>query len=94
VIVDQPNGDRQIGGKLTMIASPDLRPTPLTPEEYLAWEAKQEICHEYIDGEILAMTGSSIPHDDLVINLLGVLLPHIKSRVSIFPKFPMYCLFT
>jgi Uma2 family endonuclease len=63
-----------------MIASPHPKPTPLTPEEYLAWEAKQEIRHEYIDGEILAMTGSSIPHNDLVINLLGVLLPHIKNR--------------
>lgn len=80
MIVDQPNGDRHIDGKLTMIALSRSQPTPLTPEEYLAWEAKQKIRHEYVDGEVLAMTGGSIPHNDLAINLLTILRPHIKHR--------------
>ena len=33
----------------------------MTAEEYLEWEAKQELRHEYIDGEILAMTGGTLP---------------------------------
>ncbi|NES93123.1 MAG: Uma2 family endonuclease, partial [Okeania sp. SIO2B9] len=28
----------------------------MTREEYLEWEAKQEFRHEYVDGEVLAMT--------------------------------------
>jgi Uma2 family endonuclease len=27
-----------------------------TPEEYFAWEEQQQICHEYINGEIFAAT--------------------------------------
>ncbi|WP_339384203.1 hypothetical protein [Microcoleus sp. LEGE 07076] len=38
----------------------------MTAEEYLEWQAKQELRHEYIDGEILAMTGGSLPHIDLL----------------------------
>jgi len=39
-----------------MIAEPQYT-QKMTAEEYLEWEAKQELRHEYIDGEILAMTG-------------------------------------
>ncbi|NEN92442.1 MAG: Uma2 family endonuclease, partial [Okeania sp. SIO3H1] len=44
-----------------MIAQPQ-NSQKMTAEEYLEWEAKQEFRHEYIDGEILAMTGASLPH--------------------------------
>ena len=48
-----------------MIAQPQY-PERMTPEEYLEWEATQECRHEYIDGEIIAMTGGSLPHNDTV----------------------------
>ncbi len=52
----------------------------ITPEEYLEGEAQQEFRHEYVGGEILAMTGSSIPHNDITINFLIALRSHIRQR--------------
>ncbi len=36
--------------------------THLTPEEYLAWERKADTKHEYLRGEIIAMSGASRAH--------------------------------
>jgi len=55
-------------------------PQKMTPEEYLAWEDQQEFRHEYIDGEILAMTGSTLPHNDIALNFYRALYPHLRSR--------------
>jgi Uma2 family endonuclease len=52
----------------------------MTGEEYLEWEANQEIRHEYIDGEIYAMTGGSVPHNDIALNLYRALYPHLRQR--------------
>ena len=41
----------------------------LTVEQYLALEAESEIRHEYIDGEIFPMTGGTLNHDDITMNL-------------------------
>ncbi|MFB2881967.1 Uma2 family endonuclease [Floridanema aerugineum] len=40
-------------------------------EQYLEWESQQEIRHEYVDGEILAMTGGTIPHNDITLFFIG-----------------------
>ncbi len=45
----------------------------LTPDEFLAWEEQQEGRHEYIDGEIHAMTGASLSHAKIVFNLAKLL---------------------
>ncbi len=64
-----------------MIASPQFSTSPvMTAEEYLAWEAEQELRYEYDNGEITAMTGGTLPHNDLAINLLRALYPHVKAR--------------
>ncbi|WP_293136480.1 Uma2 family endonuclease [Okeania sp. SIO3I5] len=53
----------------------------MTPEEYLEWEAKQEFRHEYVDGEILAMTGGSIPHNNIIaLNFYRSLYPHLCQK--------------
>ncbi|MEB3341495.1 Uma2 family endonuclease [Okeania sp.] len=52
----------------------------MSQEEYLEWEAKQEFRHEYIDGEIIAMTGSSIPHNKIAINFCIALMPHLRQK--------------
>jgi len=52
----------------------------MTPEEYLEWEAQQEFRYEYIDGEILAMTGGSIPHTKIYLNFYRALYPHLSQR--------------
>jgi Uma2 family endonuclease len=41
----------------------------LTVEQYLALEAESEIRHEYIDGEIFPMTGGTLNHDEITMNL-------------------------
>ena len=62
-----------------MIAIPQA-PQKMTVEEYLEWEAQQEIRHEYVNGEVFAMTGSTIPHNDLALNFYTALRPHLRSR--------------
>jgi Uma2 family endonuclease len=52
----------------------------MTAEEYLEWEAKQEFRHEYVDGEIVAMTGGSIPHNTIALNFYRALYPHLRQR--------------
>ena len=39
-----------------------------TPSEYLEWEEKQEFRHEYIDGEVYAMTGGTVNHGRIAAN--------------------------
>ena len=62
-----------------MISIPQA-PQKMTVEEYLEWEDKQEIRHEYVNGEVFAMTGSTIPHNDLALNFYTALRPHLPSR--------------
>ena len=52
----------------------------MTPEEYLEWEQHQEERHEYLDGEIIAMTGGSLSHNDIALNLYTALRPHVRAR--------------
>ena len=52
----------------------------MTAEEYLKWEATQEMRHEYVDGDIVAMTGGSIPHTKIYLNLYRSLYPHLGHR--------------
>jgi Uma2 family endonuclease len=47
--------------------------TSITPEEYLEFERRAEVKHEYRDGEIVEMPGSSYAHDCLAANLIGLL---------------------
>lgn len=54
-------------------------PPKMTVEEYLEWEAQQEIRHEYVNGEVFAMTGSTIPHNDIALNFYTALRPHLRS---------------
>lgn len=61
-----------------MIAIPD--PKYMTPEQYLEWEEQQEIKHEYLDGEVYAMTGGTLPHNDIAGNLFTLLKAHVKGR--------------
>jgi len=54
-----------------MIANP--QPRGLTPDEYLAWERQQPTKHEYIDGEVYAMTGGTLAHNAIAVNLVSAL---------------------
>jgi Uma2 family endonuclease len=62
-----------------MIAQPQYS-QKMTTSEYLQWESTQEIRYEYINGEIYAMTGRSIPHTKIYLNLYRMLYPHVNQR--------------
>lgn len=55
-----------------------------TLEDYLALEAQGEQKHEFWDGEIIAMTGASLVHNDLQVALIALLKNALKPpcRVS------------
>jgi Uma2 family endonuclease len=61
-----------------MIASP--QPPKMSVEDYFDWEPQQEMRHEYAEGEVLAMTGGTIPHNDIALNLYSAIRPHLRSQ--------------
>lgn len=61
-----------------MLATPKL--PHLTPQQYLDWEQQQPVKHEYINGEIYAMTGGTIFHNDIAINLTSALKSHLRGK--------------
>lgn len=60
-----------------MVAQP--QPT-LTPAGYLDWEAQQPLRYEFVDGQIVAMTGGTIPHNQIAVNLVALLRPHLRGQ--------------
>ncbi|MFP4007083.1 MAG: Uma2 family endonuclease [Spirulinaceae cyanobacterium] len=64
-----------------MIATPEQH--PWTPEEYLAWEVQQELRYEYLDGEVFAMTGGSLPHGDIALNIATRLRELLRGRCNL-----------
>jgi Uma2 family endonuclease len=61
-----------------MIAHP--QPQLMTPQEYLEWEEQQPIKYEYINGQVFAMTGGTIPHNDGALNLASALKNHLRGK--------------
>lgn len=51
-----------------------------TPQEYLEIDRKSEFKSEYIDGQIVAMTGASREHNLIVTNLVRELSAQLKGR--------------
>lgn len=68
--------------------------TYLTPEEYIALERKalpdsEIVKSEYINGEIIAMSGASFAHNLITNNISGELRTRLKGRGVLFS--PMTC---
>ncbi|MEB3340994.1 Uma2 family endonuclease [Okeania sp.] len=61
-----------------MVAVP--KPYQMTPQEYLEWEEKQPIKYEYMNGQVFAMTGGTIPHNDISLNLAAALKNHLRGK--------------
>jgi Uma2 family endonuclease len=57
-----------------------VHPQSMTVTEYLAWEAEQPLRHEYIDGEVYAMTGGTLPHNDIALNLYSLVRSHLRGK--------------
>jgi Uma2 family endonuclease len=45
---------------------------------YLAWEAEQVERHEWVDGEVFAMTGARDAHNRIALNIASGLLGHLR----------------
>jgi Uma2 family endonuclease len=59
----------------------------MSPQEYLEWERKQEIRHEYAEGFIITMQGASMKHEGIVTNLIGNIHPFLKGNpCKVFPS--------
>ena len=54
--------------------------TKLTVEDYLKFERKSEIKHEFFDGEIFAMSGAKRNHNKISTNLNGLVWQHLKGK--------------
>ena len=61
-----------------MVAVP--KPDQMTPQEYLDWEEKQPIKYEYMNGRVFAMTGGTLPHNDIALNLATALKIHLRGK--------------
>ena len=53
--------------------------TYLTPEEYLAFERKATTKHEYLSGEIVAMSGASFAHNFITGDIFGELRSQLRN---------------
>lgn len=51
-----------------------------TPEEYFIWEEKQLEKHEYIDGQIYAMSGGSKNHSLISVKFITLFSNHLESK--------------
>ncbi|MGD1904903.1 MAG: Uma2 family endonuclease [Leptolyngbyaceae cyanobacterium] len=61
-----------------MIATP--QPQKMTVATYLDWEPHQELRYEFVNGDVFAMTGGSLPHNDIAINVLTALRAQVRAQ--------------
>ena len=61
-----------------MVAVP--KPDKMSPQEYLDWEEKQPIKYEYMNGRVFAMTGGTIPHNEIALNLATALKIYLRGK--------------
>lgn len=52
--------------------------TPFTVADYLAWEATQDQRSEFIDGEVFAMAGGTLAHNNATLATGATLRQHLK----------------
>lgn len=52
--------------------------TPFTAADYLAWEATQDQRSEFIDGEVFAMAGGTLAHNNATLATGATLRQHLK----------------
>ncbi len=59
-----------------MIASPNA--VQLAPHDYLDWEEQQSVKYEYLNGEAYAMTGGTLIHNAIAVNIVSALRTHLR----------------
>lgn len=67
-----------------MVSASDQSPK-LTPAEYFAWEEQQLCRHEYINGEVYAMSGGTQNHSRMALKCAALLENHLpEGRCRVF----------
>lgn len=56
-----------------------LSNTPVTADDYLAWEVIQDTRSEFIDGQVCAMSGGTLAHNAATGAVFATLRQHLKS---------------
>jgi len=52
---------------------------PLSEEDYVRLEAQSPIRHEYVNGEIFAMTGGTLRHNTIALNAASLFRAHLRT---------------
>ena len=52
--------------------------TKLSEEDYLTLEARSPVRHEYVAGDVYAMTGASLRHNVIALNIAALLRAHLR----------------
>lgn len=52
----------------------------ISPDEYLTHERTSDVRHEYVDGEVFAMVGSSLRHNEIAGNIFATLRLSARDR--------------
>jgi Uma2 family endonuclease len=63
-----------------MSIAPKEEYTTFTFKDYLEWESKNEIKHEYFAGEVFPMAGASDAHDLVCVNILSAIHQHLRGK--------------
>ena len=63
-----------------MLADQTKQSHRYTVEEYLALEERSEVRHEFYNGEIYAMAGTTTAHNLLIDNVKDILKPQVRPR--------------
>lgn len=58
----------------------DAQPQQMTPQEYLEWEEQELFKYEYVNGEVYATTGETLPHNDIAVNITTALKAHLRGK--------------
>jgi Uma2 family endonuclease len=54
------------------------RHLPVSVDDYLAQEEYSSVRHEYIDGQLFAMTGTTRLHNTIALNIASIFRSHLK----------------
>lgn len=54
------------------------KPMQMTEDDYLVFERESEMKHEFLDGEVLAMSGGSRSHNRICVNLIRLLSTQLQ----------------
>ena len=63
-----------------MSAAEKIQKKYISVEEYFEMEKHSEIRHEYYDGEVFAMAGISLNHNEIIQNIAGILRPIFRPK--------------